>query len=281
VRKNIIWIASYPKSGSTWIRSIIVNILYSKNYNFNFELLRNIIEFDIPKNYNFLLPKNIDEFNNLNKIETLSKFWIKAQSNYNLLGDKKIFKTHSANISFQGNHYTIPETTRGLIYVLRDPRDVVISYAKHLNKKIDDVIFLLAQENATTYSAKGDYPIILSRWDYHIKSWLDLKVPKFIIKYEHLLENTSGVIKQLISFLNTSLGYKIDIDNDTLNEIINQTSFDSLRYKEINDGFPEATKNTLFFREGLKNQWKKELSLDQQKKIQNLFKNAMNHFDYN
>ena len=127
MRKNIIWIASYPKSGSTWIRSIIVNILYSKNYNFNFELLRNIIEFDIPKNYNFLLPKNIDEFNNLNKIETLSKFWIKAQSNYNLLGDKKIFKTHSANISFQGNHYTIPETTRGLIYVLRDPRDVLIS----------------------------------------------------------------------------------------------------------------------------------------------------------
>ena len=54
MNKKIVWLASYPKSGNTWIRTILCTILYSKNYDFNFEILRNLVEFDIPINYNFL-----------------------------------------------------------------------------------------------------------------------------------------------------------------------------------------------------------------------------------
>ena len=278
--KKIIWIASYPKSGNTWIRSIISNILFSNDYVFDFELLKNIIEFDLPKNYNFLLKKNNQDFYQLNKIEVISKYWIEAQKNYNLKKEKKFFKTHSANIGYLGNPYTSKDLTKGVIYLIRDPRDVVISYSKHLNKKIDEVIFLMEQTNAITYTAKGNYPVLLSRWDHHIKSWANLKVPKIVIKYENLLENTHDVIKQLIMFLNNRLDYDLKINETNLQKIIKNTSFNNLKSQETCHGFPEATNNSPFFRLGEKNQWQNNLSIKQQQRVYKLFKDTMDYFGY-
>ena len=52
----------------------------------------------------------------------------------------KFFKTHSANISFNGFDYTNNTTTKGVIYLVRDPRDIVVSYSKFINKTYDEVI---------------------------------------------------------------------------------------------------------------------------------------------
>ena len=95
-----------------------------------------------------------------------------------------------------------------------------------------------------------------------------------------MLENTPGVVSQLITFLNDKLDYKLNINKTDLDKIIQNTSFDNLKSKEIRNGFAEATNNSLFFRSGKKNQWAKELSINQQKKIKEVFNEAMNYFDY-
>ena len=41
----IIWLASYPKSGNTWLRSIISSLIYSNDGNFNFEHIYKIRQF--------------------------------------------------------------------------------------------------------------------------------------------------------------------------------------------------------------------------------------------
>ena len=72
----IIWCASYPKSGNTWIRAIISSLIYSKSGNFKFNLLRNVSLF--PKRLHF---KNFtDDFSDLKEI---SKYWIQAQNKIN------------------------------------------------------------------------------------------------------------------------------------------------------------------------------------------------------
>lgn len=280
MNKKIVWLASYPKSGNTWIRTILCTILYSKNYDFNFEILRNLVEFDIPINYDFLKKINNQDFRNLSDINVISKYWLQAQKNFNSKNTTRIFKTHSANISYLQKNFTDEKTTEGLIYIIRDPRDVVISYSKHLNKSIDEVIDIMQHTNAITYSAKGNYPIILSRWDYHIKSWHKLKVPKLFIKYEHILENTDSVINLLIKFLNNKLGYSIKIDDGTIDKIIFNTGFEKMKKQENISGFLEASRYNPFFREGKKDQWKQLLNNNQISRITKTFKNAMMKFDY-
>ena len=62
--------------------------------------------------------------------------------------------------------------------------DIAISYSKHLGKNIDEIIYIMSQQNALTYT-RSQYPVLMSRWDYNYLSWKNFDVPKLIIKYEN------------------------------------------------------------------------------------------------
>ena len=85
-KKNIFWVASYPKSGNTWMRSILSSVMYSKDGIFNFELLKNIDQYENAKNFKFIKNLNIDEYKKLNKMEVVSKYWEESQK---IISDKK------------------------------------------------------------------------------------------------------------------------------------------------------------------------------------------------
>ena len=78
----IIWLASYPKSGNTWLRALLSNYYFSNDGSFNFNLLKEIDSFPSPRYF-----KNYpDKFINP---EDTSKYWIKEQEKINK--QKKIF----------------------------------------------------------------------------------------------------------------------------------------------------------------------------------------------
>ena len=77
----IIWIASYPKSGNTWVRSIISSLLYSKDGVHNFNQLNYIDQYPVKKYFEHLT----DDFYNL---EVIKKNWIPSQQSIN--SDRKI-----------------------------------------------------------------------------------------------------------------------------------------------------------------------------------------------
>ena len=224
--------------------------------------------------------KDTDEYLNLNQLEILSKYWITAQEKINEKDKIIFFKTHASKISFLKNEYTNSNTSKGLIYIVRDPRDVVISYSNHLNKSIDEVIKIMNMKNTLAYSSSGQYPILLSRWDFHIQSWLKLDTPKIFIKYEHLLVNTENVILQLINFLNKDLKFNLKIGLNEIKKIIKNTNFKNLQIKESVEGFPEASKYSKFFRSGKTGQWREILTKKQIKQIEESFSPAMKRFGY-
>jgi Sulfotransferase domain. len=123
VLKKIYWIASYPKSGNTWMRSIVASLLFSKDGLFNFGLLKLIEQFDKKKWFEFIEKNNFD-------IKNISKYWIEAQEriiiedNYNILFN--FFKTHSLNAIMDNNQFTNTNVSGGLVYLIRDPRDVYL-----------------------------------------------------------------------------------------------------------------------------------------------------------
>ena len=272
-KKKIFWIASYPKSGNTWMRAIISSLFFTKDGVFNFDLLKNILDFDIKERYEFVRSINSDDFNKLFELKTIAKYRIRAQKIAKIGGDFAFYKTHSANISTNGYDFTNNSNTFGLIYLVRDPRDIAISYASHLGKTIDEAIYIMSKKNALTYTP-SQYPVLMSKWDYHYLSWNNLNVPKIIIKYENLLNNTGAVLNEIIEFFIYNFDININFKNIEFENIIKSTQFKKLQKDEKSFGFGESGKS-VFFRKGKAMQWKEKLTNEQIKKIEETFKSNM------
>ncbi len=277
--KNLLWIASYPKSGNTWMRAILTSLFYSDDGIFDFKLLPKIDQFEKLQYFDFVKDINIDEYKKLNELPTISKYWAEAQKR---IKSKKLifFKTHSCNYSHNNLNYTNQLKTRGGIYIIRDPRDVAISYSKFIGESIDKTIDYMLGPSRQIWNQNKSLGIILSRWDYHVASWLNLKAPIIFIRYEDLLDKTEKILNELINFLTEELKIKIDINQKKIDNIIQSTSFNLLKQKEEKEGFREASKSSAFFREGKSMQWKNNLNEKQISKIETNFGEAMKKFNY-
>jgi len=278
--KGIVWIASYPKSGNTWIRSIITSILYTKDGKFNFELIKKIDQFETLQNFKFLKNKNIHHYEQLNKMNIISQYWLEAQKQ--LIEKNKIlfFKTHSANYAYDNLFFANNETTRGCIYIMRDPRDIIISYSKFLGISVEEMVKIITLNENKIYGSTNKIGVFLTRWDYHIASWVRINKPKLILKYEYMLLNPKQTIIQIAKYLIDDLNIKINIDEEKINNILHTTSFSKLKENEEKLGFFESSKNSVFFRSGKKNQWKDLLTKKQLLFIEESFKQYMTMYEY-
>ena len=291
MHKKIIWVASYPKSGNTWLRSILSSLFYSKDGKFNFELLNNIKHFDNPENYLFVKDINIDDYDSLSKIKVISKYRIQAQEKLKIKKKFIFFKTHSANASLNHNQYTNENNSLGLIYIVRDPRDIIISYSKYQNISINRAIEKITNKAIIEFSGFKDndqpsslitnkLPYIMSSWDINFKSWERLDVPKLFIRYEDLLDNPLSILNEIIVFFQNNLKIEISKLDKKINNIINTTNFQFLKSQEQKYGFGESTTHSDFFRKGAKNQWEAELTTKQIKTIENSFNPLMKKLKY-
>lgn len=279
MNKKIFWVASYPKSGNTWMRAVLSSLFFSNEGKFNFDLLNLIVNFETLKRFEFVKSINSDDFRKLNDLKIISKYWTEAQKKIDLgKKDFTFFKTHSANMRLYDYEFTNSHNTFGLIYLVRDPRDVAISYSKHLGKNLDQIIEIMTTKGALTFT-KSSYPIVISRWDEHYVSWKRLNVPKLIVKYEALLNDTRHVLNEIINFFSQNYGIRFNNSEIKIANIIKSTSFDKLQQDEKKHGFKEAKKSN-FFREGQALQWKNKLNNLQLNKIENSFETIMTELDY-
>ena len=277
--KKILWIASYPKSGNTYMRSLLSSLIYTKDGEFNFKLLKKIKQFDISENYQFVHKIDRHDYSNLDDIKVVSKYWEMAQKRINEAGESFIFKTHAANLMWKNYKYTDELRTLGVIYLIRDPRDVVVSYAHHFDKDIDTVINKMIRVDAITTNPRKTIGIPLSSWNFHIQSWEKLNVPKLFIRYEDLIREPNKVFSKVIEFLKNNLKINFAINKQKFNSIIKNTNFKSLKKMEMEGGFPEQISTRVFFRKGIYEAGK-ELNDARSYKIISNFNNLMKRFNY-
>ena len=271
----IIWIASYPKSGNTWLRSFLSHYLYSDKHEFNFELLKNIRTFPDHRELNYLKKK----YNNKYKFLHMVNHWDFFQTE--ISKKKPIFlKTHNALVTINNCAFTSSKNTLGLIYIIRDPRDVVISYSHHLAKNFEET-FQIMKIDSMEKTNDNLNKTFLTNWSNHYKSWKAFPIDKLFLKYEDLVNNTEKELTKVVKYLNGIC--KVQFNHKKILESIKATNFTNLQKLEDRDSFdenPKMTEDQRFFRNGTTNQWKKALSKDLINKIQKEFGQTMKENGY-
>ena len=261
----IIWISSYPKSGNTWVRSIISSLIYSNDGFFNFELLKKIPQFPKKKYFeNFT-----EKFQNIHE---LKKYWIASQNLINLDEKIKFFKTHHINCKIGDYAFTDRKNTLGTIYVVRDPRNLINSFTNHYRiDKNSAKKFISSPQSVSGAIGKmnkqNNIFTILGSWKDHYISWTRKNSNLLILKYEDLLLDPYKEIDRIIKFLENLINFKHN--EQKIKNIINSTSFEVLKKMEIDQGFEEAAsdktslKKVNFFNLGKDNKWEQYLKKDE------------------
>ena len=272
--KNI-FLASYPKSGNTWMRAIISN-LYNFDKEFNLKTLKSIPLLSIKKNFDEFENKIYSD-NNVLDFDWVSENIIDCQKILNKKSNHlNIFKTHSV----RHKKFTNENVNAGFIYIIRDPRDVVISFKNFSGKSLDKIINELLFEKKNIINTNGAHELF-STWELNVLSWLNYKtVPRLIIRYEDLKLNIKEVVIKVIEFLNKTHRIKLNLSDTDIDQIIENTNFNNLKKIENKYVFDESSEHSRFFRSGKSNQWKDILSKTKLGLIENNLETLMKHFNY-
>ena len=276
----IVWLASYPKSGNTWVRIFLNSLLFSDN---NDADINNLKIGQFPNRSDFEgITENIDDINEF------AKNCIAAQSIINLSDKITILKTHHANWKSYKSQFTDKTNTLGVLYIVRDPRNVITSLKNHynFNNYEDSLKFLLNDKNVIgvkNSNKEMDLPHIISSWKNHYNSWKKMDKNYLLIKYENLLENPILEFKKITNFLEKLFNKKFD-EKKIINSI-NNSDFSKLKFKEKTTGFIESQKEIsgkpiTFFNLGPENNWKKLLNRNFASTIEEKFYKEMLELGY-
>jgi hypothetical protein len=280
----IIWLASYPKSGNTWVRFFILSLLLGNKMEINLNHLKNIEQF--PSKSQFVGLK-LD----LKNLREVAKNWITVQKKINLSKKVRFYKTHNTFCQIDKNSFTNHKNTLGAIYIVRDPRNVITSVKNHFNhnsyEEAKDFIFNEKKVVLLSRPTKiKDYslPQIIGSWQTHYKTWKIMNKNFLLIKYENLINTPNSEFKKIANYLEKL--FKTKFTNAQIEKAINSSSFDKLQKMEEKKGFIESMENkqtgekNKFFYLGPKNDWRKILDKEIADEISSRFEPEMKELGY-
>tara|TARA_B100001057_G_scaffold482043_1_gene556823 strand:- start:105 stop:947 length:843 start_codon:yes stop_codon:yes gene_type:complete len=277
----IIWLASYPKSGNTLVRSLLASYIFSKDGNFNFGLLKNIKQF--PDNSLF---KQIGVDTN-NEKEML-KNYINSQKVFYNKDSIRFLKTHGCFINKEGFRFTDGYNTLGVIYIVRDPRNIVTSYSHHFQQTPKQSLESLLSHQYLGKVSKKHALTYVGSWKYHYYSWKAFeKYNRYLlIRYEDLIYDTEQTFLKILKFISLLAKKKFSLDVDKFRNTLNTTKFDKMQKLEASESFDEAKINIKtgekikFFNLGIENDWKKILDPEIKKSLENELQNELKELKY-
>jgi aryl sulfotransferase len=272
------WLVSYPKSGNTWMRMMLSSLMSG----------------GAPVDINALDMRigittfaEMDEYLGVESTEMTREeiaaarpalhAVIAADHDIPLLLRKvhdRYWRTPSGEAAF------VPDCSRGAIYLVRDPRDVAVSFSHHRGCGIDQMIDQMADDlvlAAAVYRGREQLPQPLGSWSEHVRSWLDqTEIPALVIRYEDMLRAPLAALAQAVAHLG------IIAAEAHLQAAVAGTQFGLLRAQEGNAGFRERLTSATapFFRQGRAGGWREQLSATQADRIVEHHRTIMARFDY-
>ena len=234
----IIWLASYPKSGSTLVRSLLASYIFSKDGNFNFGLLKNIKQF--PDNSLF---KQIGV--DINNEKEMYKNYINSQKTFYNKDSIKFLKTQSCFVNKEGFRFTDGHNTLGVIYIVRDPRNIVTSFTHHFQQTPKQSLESLLSHQYLGEKSEKHALTYVGSWKYHYNSWKVFENYNryLLIRYEDLISDTEQTFLKILKFVSHLGKKKFTLDTDKFRNSLNTTQFDKMQKLEASESFDDAKIN--------------------------------------
>lgn len=279
----IIWLASYPKSGNTLVRSLLSSYYFSKDGSLDFKLLKNITQFPtnfLFNHFGFKAKNNKEHLENYIKVQ---KLLIKKKKNLSIL-----LKTHSSLFKINNIRFTNWDCSRGVIYIVRDPRNVVSSYTHHYSVSLKEATNQIINGYKIGKATDKIGIQIIGSWSFNYNSWKSFQAQNryLLIKYENLINDTEKTLLEILNFINKINNNHVAIDMKKLSNSVKSCSFEKMQKKEAKEGFNESVGNKKkgkkinFFRLGKKNNYKDTLDLNIRKEIEVNFQKEMKELGY-
>ena len=271
---GILWLASYPKSGNTWLRIFLANLFDDSKSAYDINKLGRFFYGEMSSDlYERVAGKPVAELSDVELHQLRPRV---HRLLANLRAETVMAKTHNA-MAMQGGVATItPDVTAGAIYVVRNPLDIVLSYADHYGLSIDSAIEAMASpENhvATSRTAVFQH---LGAWGDHVRSWT--RAPGLhlqIVRYEDLVNKPIDAFGDVVDFVG------VKATRGRLRRAIRNASFNEMKRQETQHGFDEKSRHAAsFFREGKNNQWREKLAADQVERMIEVHGEVMGEFGY-
>lgn len=271
---GIVWLASYPKSGNTWVRVFLQNLIVNPSSSTHINELGQFAYGDSQKYWYELAAGGSLEGMSPEAVMALTP---KAQYLMTKSRAQSVFvKTHNSMRENWGVPYITAEATVGAIHIIRNPLDVVSSLAHHYGFSIDEAIAFMNNPDAETPEDDHKLPQFYGSWSDHIGSWQKFN-PQYIhrVRYEDLLLKPAQTFGGITKFL------RIKAPKNILNKAIKNASFKTLQTQEKKDGFFESSDRAeRFFRSGKAGTWKTTLNADQVKRLVEVHHDKMQEFGY-
>lgn len=273
----IFWLASYPKSGNTWLRALLTN------YWRDGEQPADINELDARSiavdRYYFDETLGIQSSDmRPDEIEFYRPQFYREIADGR---DPVFIKVHDAYTrNLEGEPLFPMDISASVIYIIRNPLDITISYAHHADKSVDEMIKLMASDmhgfNLTADKIYTTLPSKLLSWSHHVSSWVneaDLNI--HIVRYEDMLDNPVSAFSNILLFIG------LELDAARIQKAINFSNFESLKTQENNYGFAEKQPSAhSFFHKGTSGSWRESLSTNQVASIVKNHRQIMGQFGY-
>lgn len=259
---GILWLASYPKSGNTWLRALLANLLVDSPEPLPINRLPDLFLGD-----SFLI--HIEQLTGRKMADIadeeipqlrrqVHEWFARSRT------DNAMVKTHNAVIKVDGVPLITPSATAGAIYVVRNPLDIAVSFAHHYQVSYDRAVESLCDETYILPPSGGQLTQYLGSWSGHVRSWTRAPgLPLHLMRYEDLAEKPYRAVGALAAFLG------LPSDKARFKKAVRFSGFDELSRQERKTRFVESRPDgaTPFFREGRAGAWREALSPDQVERL--------------
>jgi len=274
---GIVWLASYPKSGNTWLRVFLANLVRDTDEPVDINDLddtrlaasRGLIEPFVGPELSDLTPDEIAQ------VRPAAYAVLAREAKETLF-----IKIHDALTPSPDAPQLVPAAaTRGVIYLIRNPLDVAISLAHHLDVSLDRAIARMATPGfglvMSTDRGIPQLPQRLDTWSSHVTSWVDSGLPLHLMRYEEMIAGPIEAFSQAARFAGLA------VDEARVRRAVELSRFEVLREQEEKHGFREKAPVTKsFFREGRVGSWRQDLSSEQAQTIVRQHGAVMRRFGY-
>jgi len=272
--KSIVWLASYPKSGNTWLRMFLANYLMHTTQPLLLEKVHQFMLGDaMPDTYSIIAKRPVDP-NDQAAILALRPAVLRA-----IVANKadiNLVKTHNRNSVLKGLDLIPGSYTRLALYIVRNPLDLVLSYANHYGMTIGAAAQAIGHPSNRVNPGPANVTQYLGSWTDHVTGWTRTrKFPVCTLRYEDMIADPEKTFSTVLKRM------RVPVDDARLDRAIEFSSFDQLRSQEDDHGFVEKSRHAdRFFRSGQAGQWREQLAPDIVRLICERHGKVMRRFGY-